>query len=1112
MAGGVERRMRAARDMASKLALTALLALVSACTTDGTPSPEPQQDEVHTVADAGLPRASEEEPAAPAHVEPELSEEDLIRRDIAHLEALLAGELPDGIEPRTLFAVDLSDEEACTQRASALRRQLGAEPPPSEAPDAGVGDGGLDDGGVVDDEIDGGVGAPDAGVGAAPAGDDPDGGVSDGGVLDAGEPDGGVPEVVDTTERDALRHRRDALRLQFLQLPFVERQALLAALDADRELVRRAEEARATEAAAEEELRVAEAQRAEAAARAAEASSVAEQRQQSRRAEVASVRASVAEAMAVAAAARRVDAESERERVSRVHAIATQTHGELEPEVAEALYDELVTILVSTRHDLRETLAASPDTLPEVDPNPNDDTETATAVSAVRTSRAEAQETLDRLWWAHLEALANALHEGNELRLELLQHLPAAKRDSLLGFMSSEGRQQLRREIHQLDLMSRYGARHLVRSAPGWPAAVLTLAQEAQTRRDVLGLLVLLFGLVFAYRRRLGIVDAVEEWTAGKTESRRLKRLIYAWFARLRAAAGPLVLLAGAFVGFSLLLDIREASELLLVRTLVLAFLVYRLFVKLLGHELTRGPVRRFGRKQVRVKVPTARSDRIRVDVRRVGRFLLAAVVTLGAARWVVGKGTLYAQLVRAIVLAGFILLYVLLRRWRDEIAKRYVTTHPGGKMTAQLEDARGPKLDLLAFIVAIEMGVQRVLEFGRGLLLRFTAGRRAMAMLSRRRLEKTKGEEEADAADEAKPERRVATAFPLGAVDPAECLQRFPQLDTIADLVKRTRDGGRGAAVALIGEAGMGKTTWLRNLAAKVGGEPHMLEAPPAAYDRSIMCRWLSEKLGLPVTDSPQGLARAIVDADMRGLVCVDAGENLFLRRIGGTEGFRALAEIAGRTQDRLVWVCAFSENGWRYLRAAEAGQNLFSRLVELRGWGEEEVAELVESRMRRAGLALDFAGLLEGTGAQAELAGPARQRALERAREEYFRLLWDATDGNPRLVSHFWLRSLQRDEKSHELTVRLFDAPDGSTLDQLHDESRFLLAAVVVHEDLSAGEAAMVLRWPVARCAALLDTLAARGILSEDADRPGRFRIDVHYFRTVLRHLRRRRLLPPA
>lgn len=1091
--------------------------LVGGCGDDTSTAGAPRQDEVRTAADAGRPPSTE-----PQAGQRELSEEELLRRDIAHLEALLAGELPDGVEPRTLFAVDLSDPEACAQREAALRRMLGAEPPPR--PDAAVpADAGAPADASTEAKSDGAV-LSNAAIGeAVDAGQDlgpptaaleprPDAGVSDGGISDAGM-DGGVPEpAVDDAEREALRRRRDLLRLRFLQLPVAERDSLLAALDADRALMQRAEEARATEAAAETELRAAEAQRAEASARAAEASSLDEQQQQSRRAEIASVRAAVAEAMAIAAATRRADAESERERFARVHAIATHTQNDLDPEVAEALYDELVAILVATRRSLRRALEETPESLPAVEPDPADDPETAEAVAAVRTSRAEAEETLGRLAWSHVEALATALHEGNELRLQLLGHLPSAKRDALLGFVSAEGRHQLLREVEQLELMSRYGGRHLVRAAPSWPAAVLALAKEPQTRRDVLWLLVLGLAVFFTYRRRVALVDGLEEWSAAKTESRRFKRALYAWFARLRAGAGPLVLLAGAFVGFSLLLDIRATPELLLGRTLVMAFLVYRLFVRLLHHELTRGPVRRLGRRSVRVHVPTARSERIRVDVRRVGRFLLATVVSLGAARWVVGEGTLYAQLVRALVLAGIILLYVLLRRWREAIAERYLSSHPGGRLATQVEGARGLKLDLLAAVVAVEMGVERLTEGGRALLLRFTAGRRAMAILSRRRLEKTKSDEEGADPDEIKPERRVATAFPLGAVDPAECLQRFPQLDAVADLVERVRGGGRGAAVALVGEAGMGKTTWLRNLADRVGSTPHMLEAPPAAHDRSMMCRWLSEQLGLPVTDSPHGLAQAIVDSDLRGLVCVDAGENLFLRRIGGTEGFRALAEIAGRTQDRLVWVCAFSENGWRYLRAAEAGQNLFSRVVELRGWTEEEVAELVDSRMKRADLPLDFSQLLDGPGARAELAGPARQRALERAREEYFRLLWDATDGNPRLVSHFWLRSLQRNEESGQLAVRLFDAPDPATLDQLHDESRFLLAAVVVHEDLSAGEAALVLRWPVARCAALLDTLAARGMLTEDRDRPGRFRIHVHYFRTILRHLRRRRLLPPA
>jgi len=1102
---------RAPEELWRRALLGALLTLLLAsggCGGSGETRVEGHEDTVQRTPDAGLALPSEGAPE-----EPELSEEALLQRDIEHLEALLAGELlPDGVEPRSLFAVDLSDAEACASRVRSLRSALGAEPPPvAHEPDGGVGDSGVPgDGGVL---ADGGApadaGPPDTGVARAPI---PDGGVADAGIVDGGT-DAGPPEpVFDDASREELRRRRDELRLAFLELPADERASRLGAVEADRALFRRAEEARVTEEAAEVELRAAEAERAEASARAAGASSLTEQAQESRRAEIASVRAAVAEALAVAAASRRRDAEEERARIGRMHEIANAVHESPEPAVAEALYDELVQLLIATRRSLSEALRHRPEDLPSISPNADDDPETATAVATVRTRRAEAEKTLDRLAWDHVEALASALHEGNNVRLELLALLSADRRASLLGIMGADGRQQLLREVHQLELMSRYGGRHLVRTAPGWPAAILNLAGQSQSRRDLLGLILLMMLMLIVYRRRLALVDGLEEWAAAKTESRRVKRLLFGWFARVRAAASPIVLLLGASIAFPLLMDIREAPEVLLLRTLVLAFLTYRLFVRLLGHELTRGPVRRLGRQRVRVHVPTTRSARIRVDVRRVGRFLLALVAVLGAARWVVGKGTLYAQLVRLMIAAGVILLYVLLRRWREEIARRYAVGHPQGKLADHIKDAKGPKLDLFAAVAALEMGAQRITEGGRALLLRFTAGRRAMAMLSRRRLEKGKSEDENGTDEESKPERRVATAFPLGAVDPKDCLQRFPQLDTIATLAERVREGGRGAAVALVGEAGMGKTTWLRALAEKVGGDPKVLDAPPSAHDRSIFCRWLSEQLGLAMTDSPAGIAATLTDMELRGLICVDCGENLFLRRIGGTEGFHALAEIAGRTQERLVWVCAFSENGWRYLRAAEAGQNLFGRVVELEGWPEEEVAELVELRMRQAGLSLDFSGLLEGTAAEAALDGPARQRALERAREEYFRLLWDATDGNPRLVSHFWLRSLQRNEETRRLTVRLFDTPDPATLEALHDESRFLLAAVVVHEDLSAGEAAMVLRWPVARCAALLDTLAARGILSEEADRPGRFRIHVHYFRSVLRHLRRRRLLPPG
>ncbi|HJL25863.1 MAG TPA: hypothetical protein RMH80_26860, partial [Polyangiaceae bacterium LLY-WYZ-15_(1-7)] len=787
---------------------------------------------------------------------------------------------------------------------------------------------------------------------------------------------------------------------------------------------------------------------------------------------------------------------------------------ELAPERAAALYDELVALLVAMRRDLRAALDATAEPLPSLERDAEDAPDVAAEVAAARASRAEALATLDRLAWEHVEALAEALHDGNDIRLTLLERLPSVRADALQTLLHDEGRAQLRRELSQLELMSRYAVRHVRRTAPGWPAAILALGREPRSRRDLFALFALLGVVVFAFRRRLAFVDALEETSTQRIDSRRMRRVAQAWFARLRVGAGPLILLAGSGVAFALVLDIRHTAEVELLRTLVLAFLAYRLFVRLLHHELTRGPVRRIGGRRIRVRAPTARSQRVLFDVRRVGRYFFALVVTLGAAQRVVGEGTLYAQLVRVFVLVGLVLAYVLLRRWRDDIARAFAESHPDSRLGSRLADASGLRLDALAAVAAVELGVRRALEALRTFVVRFAAGRRAMAMLSRRRLEQRQAAEpEAEEPPEPREKPQLAEAFPLGPAPLESCLDRFPELDAITELVRRVSEGGRGAAVALVGEAGAGKTTWLRALVDRTEARTWCLEAPPAAHDQSILCRWLSEQLELPETESPARLAQEIEEAELRGLICVDAGENLFLRCIGGTEGFRALGEIVGRTQEQLVWVCAFSANGWRYLRAAEAGQSLFGRVVSLEGWSEEEIADLVERRMRKLGLRADFGALLDtGSTPGTALAGPARQRALERTREEFFRLLWDATDGNPRLVAHFWLRSLQRDEETGDLRVRLFEAPSPSELEALHDESRFLLAAVVVHEDLSAGEAALVLRWPIARCAALLDVLAARGFLMEEEERPGRFRISVQWFRAILRHLRRRRLLPPA
>ncbi len=45
-----------------------------------------------------------------------------------------------------------------------------------------------------------------------------------------------------------------------------------------------------------------------------------------------------------------------------------------------------------------------------------------------------------------------------------------------------------------------------------------------------------------------------------------------------------------------------------------------------------------------------------------------------------------------------------------------------------------------------------------------------------------------------------------------------------------------------------------------------------------------------------------------------------------------------------------------------------------------------------------------------------------IVRTSRGYFRMLWDFTDGNPRLATHFWLRSLVPDDEKNRVRVHLW------------------------------------------------------------------------------------------
>mgnify|MGYP002858454056 CR=1 FL=1 len=1051
--------------------------------------------------DAGLPDAgAPAREAASAEPEPEpapmsapATEEERLERLAEQLEALLGGQLPTGVDARSLFQVDLDDETSVARRRDELRARLNEAPPDAgvildagPAGDAGpLGDAGVVDGAVADGGVPAAPAEPDAGVPVVvPPGELVDlGPPPDGGTVDAGVPDLGVDLGVDLgtaeAELDALERRVDRLRLHFLELPEDQRRGTLISLDASYALSVRADAARAAQAAAAAEQERAATEQEQAHAEARDARSATEREIAEGRIALAEMRSDIARVLGAAARERAEEAEEERERLSQVHEARTAHQGGLEADAAEAEYDRLVALLVRGRRALAQALAQDPDELPALPTlSPSVANELAGPLGEARRAREDAEKTIAELDAERVRSLAQALHEGNELRLDLLRDLPASRRAALRG-LGSEGRAQLVRELQQLQLMTRATGTEVVTKIPTWPATIFHLSLEPETRGTVFFFLVVLSIGLFVHRRRRPLLAQLELNLRERIAEHSRRRLILEWWRRLVAVAGPLVFIGTALAAFSFLRDLFPGPEVEVTRTLVLAFATYRLFVNLLHHELTAHAYR----------LSAERSERIRKSVRRVGRFALSAAVLLEAATRVVGRGTLYAQLVRVLWVVGLALALYLVRRWQEAIEKAYLERHPEGAFAKLVGQGTGARRYLAALGASFRVLADVTLETVQSIVSRFRAGRVVLALLSQRKLDTA---EKDDDEDHRLPEE-VVTACQLRSVGPDEALPHYPGLET---LLTDTEDG-EGAAVALVGEVGAGKTSWMRAFAAK-RPDTRLLDIPPSMHEPGRLCRWLSKELDLAETSEPAELAERIAEAKIPAIF-LDHGQNLYLRTIGGTEAFRALKDVVALTQESTVWLCAFSQNAWLYLRSAAGGQSAFGRVVELKGWNEERIRSLVEHRMRRAGATVSFESLLE-----TEAEGGARRRALERAKDEYFRLLWHYTDGNLRLALYFWLRSLQ--PTSRGLEVRLFTAPDAESLESFHDETRFALAALILHGNLDAQELATVLRWPEGRCHSLLALLQTRGILEEKGHR---YHVTVQWFRAVVRHLKRRRLL---
>jgi hypothetical protein len=237
---------------------------------------------------------------------------------------------------------------------------------------------------------------------------------------------------------------------------------------------------------------------------------------------------------------------------------------------------------------------------------------------------------------------------------------------------------------------------------------------------------------------------------------------------------------------------------------------------------------------------------------------------------------------------------------------------------------------------------------------------------------------------------------------------------------------------------------------------------------DRASLLKLLAVGLDLGSDDGYADLSSLVAAALALPptVIVVDNAHRLFMRRIGGFEALSTFQAVVTATSHRHLWISSYDGYAWTFIRHTERKPR------------DGALRELVDARMGQTPLQATFEALNLD-------ADPTRDHMvnLDQSAGGYFRLLEEATRGNPRVAMEYWLGSLNP-TGTQQMRVNLFEPLAKKRLVALGDNARFVLVALVQHVELSLDELAQTLNFPPSLIAEILVALDDMGVIDRDAD----------------------------
>jgi len=677
-------------------------------------------------------------------------------------------------------------------------------------------------------------------------------------------------------------------------------------------------------------------------------------------------------------------------------------------------------------------------------------------------------------------------------RLSGLSRLPEADADALTG-LGRPGLAEVRREIEHLRLG--------IASALSLRAEhLLDLGQEL---RDPFALSALVLHFVLASLAITAVLVArrrLAAW-AGRGESAALRPPSDPGARVWRALRGAVSVWQEAVSALALLvlpepLGLAPTGQPAMALLEVLRIVaVWRLAVALAAWWLGLG--------RASAHSPAARRRRYKVarTLRVTGRYVLGIALGRALARAALGPGALYGLVVPVGWMAATPLCFGLLGWWREEVAEAWRARHPTGRIVNLLDRTSGQwRAALPILAAALTLGAEAALAAGQRFVMGFVQARRTLAFLTRLRLERTAPRAVED--DQPLPASLAAAFAESGAADASFTIVRTPSPTLLPEALDAWL-GGRGPGeFVLVSPTGHGKTAWMDAAVAQVDQLAiTRVSLPDRITDADALLALIAARVGL---DAPITLERltAVLRTGPRRVMVLDDLHAMVLRGVGTRGAWRMWRALVVSTDAHVFWLGSIQEPAYAYLRWIDRDPAPFAAVAQLRAWSEDELEALIRARLASGGW--EPAGVVRTVGANL---APSDRLDLS----DLVRMVWDYTEGCPRVALRYTLRSLVP-QANGRVAFRLFPSPDETRLDALTEPQRTTLAAVVWHDSLTRTEAVTALGYEPTECAAMLDRLHGEGVLCTDPSADGgpeRYRVDVLWWPGVMRHLRRRNLL---